>query len=126
MPNKKVVPMKKKERSAAVVEAEKKLIDKASKPVEEKERQGDMLHTTKNVGGVAGQRLLQLIERIERLEEERAGISDDIRDVYAEAKSAGFETKIMRQCVRLRKMDSQKRVEQDELLDLYKSAIGLL
>lgn len=79
----------------------------------------------KDVGGVAGDRLKQLIERIERLEEEKAGIADDIRDVYAEAKSAGFETKIMRQIIKLRKMDYQKRVEQEELLDLYKSAIGL-
>ncbi len=79
----------------------------------------------KNVAGVAGDRLKQLIERIERLEEEKAGLADDIRDVYAEAKSAGFETKIMRQIIKLRKMDSQKRIEQEELLDLYKSAIGL-
>jgi uncharacterized protein (UPF0335 family) len=79
----------------------------------------------KNVAGVAGDRLKQLIERVERLEEEKAGLADDIRDVYAEAKSAGFETKIMRQIIKLRKMDSQKRMEQEELLDLYKSAIGL-
>lgn len=79
----------------------------------------------KDVGGVAGDRLKQLIERIERLEEEKAGIADDIRDVYGEAKSAGFETKIMRQIIKLRKMDYNKRVEQEELLDLYKSAIGL-
>ncbi|MDB5477909.1 MAG: hypothetical protein JWM96_404 [Alphaproteobacteria bacterium] len=78
-----------------------------------------------SVGGVAGDRLIQLLERIERLEEEKAGTADDIRDVYAEAKSAGFETKIMRQIVRLRKMDRQKRQEQEELLELYKSAIGL-
>lgn len=78
-----------------------------------------------NVGGVAGERLVQLLERIERLEEEKAGIAEDIRDVYAEAKSAGFETKIMRQVIKLRKMDHQKRQEQEELLDLYKSAIGL-
>lgn len=81
--------------------------------------------TPSSVGGVAGERLLQLMERIERLEEEKAGIADDIRDVYAEAKSAGFETKIMRQIIKLRKMDHQKRQEQEELLELYKSAIGL-
>lgn len=78
-----------------------------------------------SIGGVSGERLTQLIERIERLEEEKAGLAEDIRDVYAEAKSAGFETKIMRQIVKLRKMDSQKRQEQEELLELYKSAIGL-
>lgn len=78
-----------------------------------------------SVGGLSGERLTQLIERIERLEEEKAGLAEDIRDIYAEAKSAGFETKIMRQIVKLRKMDNQKRQEQDELLELYKSAIGL-
>lgn len=78
-----------------------------------------------SVGGVSGERLIQLIERVERLEEEKAGLADDIRDVYAEAKSAGYETKIMRQIVKLRKMDRQKRQEQEELLDLYKAAIGL-
>jgi uncharacterized protein (UPF0335 family) len=78
-----------------------------------------------SVGGVSGERLIQLIERVERLEEEKAGLADDIRDVYAEAKSAGYETKIMRQIVKLRKMDRQKRQEQEELLELYKSAIGL-
>ena len=81
--------------------------------------------TPHNVGGVAGERLVQYLERIERLEEEKAGLAEDIRDVYAEAKSAGFETKIMRQIIKLRKMDHQKRQEQEELLDLYKSAIGL-
>ena len=81
--------------------------------------------TPSSVGGVSGERLIQLLERIERLEEEKAGLAEDIRDVYAEAKSAGYETKIMRQIVKLRKMDRQKRQEQEELLDLYKSAIGL-
>lgn len=81
--------------------------------------------TPSSVGGVSGERLIQLIERVERLEEEKAGLADDIRDVYAEAKSAGYETKIMRQIVKLRKMDRQKRQEQEELLELYKSAIGL-
>lgn len=78
-----------------------------------------------SVGGVSGERLTLLIERIERMNEEHAGLADDIRDVYAEAKSAGFETKILRQIVKLRKMDRQKRQEQEELLELYKSAIGL-
>lgn len=77
------------------------------------------------VNGIGGERLLQYIERVERLEEEKAGLMDDIRDVYAEARSAGFETKIMRQVVKLRKMDHQKRQEQEELLELYKAAIGL-
>lgn len=78
-----------------------------------------------NIGGVSGERLILLIERVERLEEEKAGLADDIRDVYAESKSAGYDTKIMRQIVRLRKMDRQKRQEQEEILEMYKSAIGL-
>jgi uncharacterized protein (UPF0335 family) len=78
-----------------------------------------------DVQGVSGERLKQYIERIERLEEEKAGIADDVRDVYAEAKSAGFDSKIMRMIVRLRKMASEKRREEEELLDIYKSAIGL-
>lgn len=80
---------------------------------------------TQDVGGVAGKRLKSFIERIERLEEEKAGLSEDIKDIYAEAKGVGFEVKIMRKIIRLRKMDADKRREEDELLDLYKAAIGL-
>lgn len=78
-----------------------------------------------DVGGIAADRLRSLIERIERLEEEKAGIANDIREVYAEAKGSGFDTKIMRQIVRLRKMDESDRQEQETLLDLYKRALGL-
>jgi uncharacterized protein (UPF0335 family) len=78
-----------------------------------------------DVGGIAGERLRSLIERIERLEEEKAALAADIRDVYAEAKSTGFDTKIMRQLIRLRKMEQADRQEQEELLDLYKQAIGM-
>lgn len=78
-----------------------------------------------DVGGVSADRLRQYIERVERLEEEKAGIADDIKDIYSEAKSAGFESKVMRQIVKLRKMDTQKRQEQEELLELYMSAIGM-
>lgn len=78
-----------------------------------------------DVGGIAADRLRSLIERIERLEEEKAGIANDIREVYAEAKGSGFDTKIMRQIVRLRKMDENDRQEQETLLDLYKRALGL-
>ena len=80
----------------------------------------------KNVAGVAGDRLKQLVERIERLEEEKAGLADDIRDVYAEAKSAGFETKIMRQIIKLRKMEPTEREEQDAILETYMHALGML
>ncbi len=76
-------------------------------------------------GGIAPERLKSFIERIERLEEEKATIAADIREIYAEAKSAGFAVKIMRQVVRLRKMDSHDRREQEELLDIYKNAVGL-
>jgi len=70
-------------------------------------------------------RLRLLIERIERLEEEKKGISDDIRDVYAEAKAVGYDTKIMRQIIRLRKMKPDERSEQETILDTYKSALGM-
>lgn len=79
-----------------------------------------------SIGGVSGERLRQFIERIERLEEEKAGIAEDIRDVYAEAKATGHESKIIRQIVKLRKMDQQKRQEQEELLEMYMSALGML
>lgn len=74
----------------------------------------------------AKERLKTLIERVERLEEEKSELASDIRDVYAEAKSTGFEPKVMRQIIRLRKMDSEARMEQEELLDLYKSSLGML
>ncbi len=76
-------------------------------------------------GGIAAQRLRSFIERIERLEEEKAALAADVREVYAEAKGDGFDVKTMRQIVRLRKMDSSDRAEQEALLDLYKSALGL-
>lgn len=78
-----------------------------------------------DVGGVAGERLKSFIERIERLEEEKAALMEDIKEVYAEAKGVGFDTKTMRKIVTLRKMDHEKRRESEELLDLYKSAIGM-
>jgi uncharacterized protein (UPF0335 family) len=75
--------------------------------------------------GVAEERLKSFIERIERLEEEKAALTADLREVYSEAKAAGFDTKIMRQVVRLRKMETADRQEQEELLDIYKRAVGL-
>ena len=74
---------------------------------------------------VSGKRLKSFIERVERLEEERAGLSEDLKEVYAEAKGTGFEPRIMRRIVKLRKMDVEKRREEDELMELYKSAIGM-
>ena len=70
-------------------------------------------------------RLRLLIERVERLEEEKKGIADDIKDVYGEAKAVGYDVKIMRQIVRLRKMKPDDRKEMDMLLDTYKAALGL-
>jgi uncharacterized protein (UPF0335 family) len=69
-------------------------------------------------------KLKSLIERIERLEEDKAGIAGDLKEVYAEAKGEGFDVKIMRKIVRLRKQDRAKRQEEEALLDLYISAIG--
>ncbi len=74
---------------------------------------------------VAGERLKSFIERIERLEEERTSLGADIREVYSEAKGAGFDVKIMRQVVRLRKLEPAERAEMDELLDIYKDALGM-
>ena len=77
-------------------------------------------------GGVAAGQLRSLVERIERLEEEKKGIADDIRDVFAEAKGNGYDTKVMRQVIRLRKKDAAERQEEEALLDLYLHALGML
>ncbi len=80
----------------------------------------------KDVGGVAGKRLHSFIERLENLEEEKAALAEDIKEVYAEAKGVGFDVKTIRKIISLRKMEPEKRREQDELLVLYKSAIGMI
>jgi uncharacterized protein (UPF0335 family) len=74
----------------------------------------------------AGDQLRSIVERIERLEEEKAALSEDIKEVYAEAKGNGFDTKILRTVVRLRKQDSSERAEQEALLDLYMHALGMV
>ena len=79
-----------------------------------------------DVGGVAVERLRSFIERIERLEEERRALSGDIKEVYAEAKGTGFEPKIMRQIIKIRKMDKDEVDEEESLLDLYKRALGMM
>lgn len=76
-------------------------------------------------GNVAADQLRLFIERIERLEEEKKGISDDIKDVYLEAKSQGYDSKTMRAIVRLRKMEKNARDEAEALLETYKAALGL-
>ena len=75
--------------------------------------------------GAGADQLIQLIERVERLEEEKRALMADIKDVYAEAKATGFEPKIMRQVIRLRAMDRDLLSEQDVLLDTYRDALGL-
>jgi uncharacterized protein (UPF0335 family) len=74
---------------------------------------------------VAADQLRLFIERIERLEEEKKGMADDIRDVYGEAKSTGFDSRTMRAIVRLRKMEKHARDEAEALLETYKTALGL-
>jgi uncharacterized protein (UPF0335 family) len=76
--------------------------------------------------GVTADQLKQFVERIERLEEEKKTIADDIKDVYAEAKATGYDTKILKQVIRIRKQDKAEREEQEALLDLYLSALGMI
>lgn len=78
-----------------------------------------------NQAEVSGKRLQSVIDRIERLEEEKSALAEDIKEIYAEAKGTGYEPKIIRRIIKLRKMDIEKRREEDQLLDLYKSAIGM-
>jgi len=77
------------------------------------------------VGGVAADRLRSLIERIERLEEERKALGSDIKDIFAEAKSAGFDVKVLRQIIRIRKQEPAEVEEQESLLDAYRRALGM-
>ena len=78
-----------------------------------------------DIGGVASDRLKSFVERIERLEEEKKALADDIRDVYSEAKGAGFDVKILRQVIRLRKMEPNDRNEMEEVLSVYLRALGM-
>ena len=75
--------------------------------------------------GFAAGQLKSLVERIERLEEEKAALAADIREIYAEAKGHGFDTKIIRQVIRMRRLDKADRQEQEAVLDLYLSALGM-
>ncbi len=76
--------------------------------------------------GVARDQLRSIVERVERLEEERKAIADDIREVYAEAKANGFDTKTIRTVIRMRKQEAAERLEQEALLDLYMHALGMV
>ena len=76
-------------------------------------------------GGVAVDRLRGLVERIERLEEERKALSSDIKDIYSEAKSAGFDPKVLKQLVRIRKQEAAEVEEAETMLDIYRRALGM-
>ena len=78
-----------------------------------------------DVGGIASERLRTIIERVERLEEEKAALAEDIKEIFSEAKAAGFDVKILRQVIRLRKLDSSDRQEQEAILDLYRRALDM-
>ena len=77
------------------------------------------------VGGIAADRLRSIIERIERLEEERKALGNDVKDIYGEAKSAGFDVKVIRQIIRIRKQEPAEVEEQESLLDVYRRALGM-
>ena len=77
------------------------------------------------VGGIAGEQLRSFIERIERLEDEKKDVQEQIKEVFSEAKGVGFDTRIMRQLLRLRRLRDADRSEQEELLEIYKTAIGM-
>lgn len=80
---------------------------------------------TVSTDSVAQDQLRAFIERIERMEEEKKAISDDIKEIYAEAKGNGFDTRVLRQIVRIRKQDHAERMEQEALLELYMAALGM-
>ena len=85
----------------------------------------DTKEKDEDVGGIAADRLRSIIERVERLEEERKALADDIKDIFAEAKSAGFEVKVIRSIIRIRKQEPAEVEEQETLLDLYRRALGM-
>ena len=79
-----------------------------------------------DVGGIAGAQLKSFIDRIERLEDEKRVLGEDVKEVYSEAKGRGFEPKIMRQIIKIRRMDKEEHDEQETLLDLYKRALSMV
>jgi uncharacterized protein (UPF0335 family) len=87
-----------------------------------RQEQGPMAESESNI---AGEKLMSLIQRIERLEEDRSNIGADIREIYREAKGIGFEPKIIRQLVKMRKMEASDRQEEEALIESYKAAIGM-
>jgi uncharacterized protein (UPF0335 family) len=85
----------------------------------------DAAEKDRETGGIAADRLRSLIERVERLEEERKALGSDIKDIYAEAKSAGFDVKVIRQIIRIRRQEPAEVEEQESLLDVYRRALGM-
>ena len=86
----------------------------------------DVLEKTEpKTGGIAAERLRSIVDRIERLEEERKALGGDIRDIFAEAKSAGFDVKVLRQLIRVRRQEAADVEEQETLLDVYRRALGM-
>ena len=85
----------------------------------------DISEKQPETGGIAADRLRSLVDRIERLEEERKALGNDIKDIYAEAKSAGFDVKVLRQLIRMRKQEAAEIEEQETLLDVYRRALGM-
>jgi len=85
----------------------------------------DATTTDEKPTNIAGERLRSIVDRIERLEEERKALGSDIKDIYAEAKSAGFDIKVLRQLIRIRKQEPAEIEEQETLLDVYRRAIGM-
>lgn len=83
-------------------------------------------HNSNFYGGMSAEHLKQYIERVERLEEEKKNVAEDIKEVYNEAKGNGFDAKTMRAIIKLRKMEANDRDEQEHLLDIYKRALGML
>ena len=84
-----------------------------------------MAEEIKDVNGVDGGRLLSYIDRVEHIEEEKKALQNDIKEIFEEAKSAGFDVKAIKQILKLRKKDEQERQEEDFVLDLYKRALGM-
>ncbi|WP_338330865.1 DUF2312 domain-containing protein [Commensalibacter sp. Nvir] len=85
----------------------------------------DHSNTTTQIGGIAAERLRSIIERIERLERERGELANDIKDIYAEAKSAGFDVTVLRRIIRARKQEPSEVEEQEALFDTYRHALGM-
>ena len=102
---------------------EKRMADVAEKTVSNKS--GSKSSGDAEVGGIAADRLRSIVERIERLEEERKALASDIKDIFAEAKSAGFDVKVIRQIISIRKKEPAEVEEQETLLDLYRRALGM-